>query len=100
MTTLFLNPKKAYSAEARAAMSERSRRAILRRISQGLFQSPTKNPAVVAKVRVALLLRIQQGEAEGVGAARPRPPDRPLVAEELDLPRERRAAATLAHRSQ
>jgi hypothetical protein len=67
---------------------------------QGLFKSPTKNPAVVAKVRVALLLRIQQGEAEGVSAARPRPPDRPLVAEELDLPRERRAAATLAHRSQ
>jgi RimJ/RimL family protein N-acetyltransferase len=45
-STLFLNPKKSYSAKARAAISERSRRAILRRISQGLFQSPTKNPAV------------------------------------------------------
>ena len=64
MTTLFLNPKKSYSAEARAAMSERSRRAILRRMSQGLFQSPTKNPAVAAKVRAALLLRNQQGKWE------------------------------------
>src|SRR3989442_13305019 len=61
-TTLFLNPKKSYSAEARAAMSERSRRTILRRISLGLFQSPTKNPAVAAKVRTALLLRSQQGK--------------------------------------
>src|SRR2546428_5030074 len=63
-TTLFLNPKKSYSAEARAAMSERSRRAILRRISQGLFQSPTKNPPVAAKVRAALLLRHQQGKGK------------------------------------
>jgi len=70
-TTLFLNPKKSYSAEARAAMSERSRRAILRRISQGLFQSPTKNPAVAAKVRAALMLRIKQGKWKP-----PRPPDR------------------------
>jgi hypothetical protein len=52
-------------------MSERSRRAILRRISQGLFKSPTKNPAVAAKVRAALLLRIQQGKWR-----RPTPPDR------------------------
>jgi hypothetical protein len=66
-----LNPKKSYSAEARAAMSERSRRAILRRISQGLFQSPTKNPAVAAKVRAAHLLRVQQGKWK-----RPIPPDR------------------------
>jgi hypothetical protein len=43
-------------------MSERSRRTILRRISQGLFQSPTKDPAVAAKVRAALLLRNQQGK--------------------------------------
>jgi hypothetical protein len=70
-TTLFLNPKKTYSAEARAAMSERSRRAILRRITQGLFQSPAKNPAVAAKVRAALLLRSQQGKWK-----RPTPPDR------------------------
>jgi hypothetical protein len=70
-TTLFLNPKKSYSVEARAAMSERSRRAILRRISQGLFQSPTKNPAVAAKVRAALLLRSQQGKLK-----RPLPADR------------------------
>jgi hypothetical protein len=70
-TTLFLNPKKSYSAEARAAMSERSRRAILRRISQALFQSPTKNPAVAAKVRAALLLRHQQGKG-----TQPTQPDR------------------------
>jgi len=73
-TTLFLNPKKSYSAEARAAMSERSRRAILRRISQGLFQSPTKDPVVAAKVRAALLLRIQQGQWK-----QPTPPDRDLL---------------------
>jgi hypothetical protein len=52
-------------------MSERSRRAILRRIGLGLFKSPTKNPAVAAKVRAALLLRIQQGRWK-----RPTPPDR------------------------
>jgi hypothetical protein len=45
-------------------MSERSRRAILRRISLGLFQSPTKNPAVAAKVRAALLLRNQLGKGK------------------------------------
>src|SRR2546428_13996798 len=70
-TTLFLNPKKSYSVEARAAMSERSRRAILRRISQGLFKSPTKDPAGPAKGRAALLLRSRQGKSK-----RPVPPDR------------------------
>jgi hypothetical protein len=70
-TTLFLNPKKSYSPEARAAIAERSRKAVLRRISQGLFTSPTKDPAVAAKVRAALLLRVQQGKWK-----RPTPPNR------------------------
>jgi hypothetical protein len=43
----------------------------LRRISQGLFRSPTKDPAVAAKVRAALLKRIQEGKWK-----RPKPPDR------------------------
>jgi hypothetical protein len=43
--------RKSQSAEASAANSERSRRAILRRTSQGFFQSPTKNPAVAVSTR-------------------------------------------------
>jgi hypothetical protein len=54
-------------------MSERSRRAILRRIRLGLFESPTKNP-VAAKVREALLLRNQLGKGK-----RPRASDRDLL---------------------
>ena len=70
-TTLFLNPKKSFSAESRAGIAARSRQAILRRISQGLFKPPTKHPAVAAKVRAALLLRIQRGKWKP-----PTPPDR------------------------
>lgn len=49
----------------------RSRRAILRRISRGLFQSRTKNPAVAATVPAALLLRHWQAKWK-----QPTPPDR------------------------
>jgi hypothetical protein len=78
-TTLFQNPKKSLSAEAKLGIAARSRQAILRRISRGLYISPTKNPAVAAKVRAALLQRIQEGKWK-----RPGPGGRKGSASETD----------------